>query len=317
VVDTLLKGTSGSGQHLFQVASSYGVHTVEDSPRDCQLFQASGLKSGHGTVSWTEVPESDMPHAPSWAPPGTPPVVLVLDSGVKRHPWLPARDKHPPFCVFAKPGPSSGLPLPDTAADTDNFHGYWGHATFLAGLIRLTAPDAQVMSLKLMTDEGTVDDRDVAAALDWAIDHVRGGREIDVILMAFGRPKESGEANPPLLKQQLHRLGRHGVRIVASAGNDGSNTQTIPACLAEDPDSPVVSVGAGFSAEDRAPYSNFGHWVREWRPGTLISLMPLTTEMDRHGNGYARWSGTSFSAALLAGELAQARVAERAAGTGP
>ena len=73
---------------------------------------------------------------------------------------------------------------------------------------------------------------------------------------------------------------------------------------------------------ERAPYSNYGPWVQEWRRGTnLVSIMPLTTSgsatsqvtdrADRSacstrttGNGYAWWSGTSFAAALYAAELA-------------
>jgi serine protease len=84
----------------------------------------------------------------------------------------------------------------------------------------------------------------------------------------------------------------------------------------------VVSVGAFTTPTERAPYSNFGPWVQEWRRGTsLVSTMPLTTSgigktqlTDRatavlfdvdEGSGYAWWSGTSFAAALYAAELAR------------
>jgi hypothetical protein len=43
--------------------------------------------------------------------------------------------------------------------------------------------------------------------------------------------------------------------------------------------------------------------------------MPLTAP-GKDPNGFAVWSGTSFSAAIVAGELAQARAAERAASGG-
>jgi subtilisin family serine protease len=132
--------------------------------------------------------------------------------------------------------------------------------------------------------------------------------------MAFGRPKEPGEDNPASLVRQFGKLGCKGVTIVASAGNAGLDTETIPACLAADPGSPVVSVGAGTSAGNREHYSNYGPWVREWRTGTVTSLMPVTPGLDGDGNGFALWSGTSFSAAIVAGELAHARAAARAAG---
>jgi hypothetical protein len=316
VVDTLRLAAPGAGELHLQVLSGYRVHTVADGATEenlvatvpLHLRQASGLKSGHGTVSWTEVLAADMPPAPPWPPAGCPPVVVVLDSGVKPHSWLP-QDGDPSFCIEPDLDPPFGLPLLDTALVTGDFHGYWGHATFLAGLIRLTAPDAQVISVRLMSDEGTLSDDDLASALDLLTQYIADGHVVDVVLMAFGRPKEPGEDNPASLARQFGELGRKGVTIVASAGNDGLDTETIPACLAADPGSPVVSVGAGTSAENREPYSNHGTWIREWRTGTVTSLMPLTGGLGTDGNGFARWSGTSFSAAIVAGELAHARAA--------
>jgi subtilisin family serine protease len=327
VVDTLRSAAPAAGELHLQVASGYCVHTVADGATEEDVvatvpLRATGIKSGHGTVSWTQVPAADMPPAPPWPPAGPRPVVVVLDSGVKPHSWLP-EGKHPPFYIEPHLGPSFGLPLPDTAPDTGEFHGYWGHATFLAGLIRLTAPDAQVISVKLMRDDGTLSDEDLASALDWLIQRTADGHVVDVVLMAFGRLKAPGEEDPASLVRQFRKLGRRGVTIVASAGNAGVDTETIPACLAADPGLPVVSVGAGTSAENREPYSNYGPWVRMWRTGTVISLMPLTLGRDGNGNGngngngFAQWSGTSFSAAIVAGELAHARAAARAAGPRP
>jgi hypothetical protein len=319
VVDTLRLAAPGAGELHLQVLSGYRVHTVADGATDEDVIatlMASGLKSGHGTVSWTQVPEADMPPAPPWPPTGSAPSVVVLDSGVKPHTWLP-QDGDLPFCIEPDPGASSGLPRPDTAPLTGEFQGYWGHATFLAGLIRLTAPDAQVISVKLMSDDGTLSDDDLASALDWLTQYTADGHIVDVVLMAFGRPKEAGEDNPASLVRQFGELGCKGVTIVASAGNAGVDTESIPACLAAVPGSPVISVGAGTSAENREHYSNYGPWVREWRTGTVTSLMPLTRGLDGDGNGFAQWSGTSFSAAIVAGELAHARAAERAAGPRP
>jgi subtilisin family serine protease len=99
----------------------------------------------------------------------------------------------------------------------------------------LTAPDAQVISVKLMSDNGTLSDDDLASALDWLTQYIADGYVVDVVLMAFGRPKEPGEDNPASLVRQFGELGRKGVTIVASAGNAGVDTETIPACLAADP----------------------------------------------------------------------------------
>jgi len=69
VVDTLRLAASGAGELDLQVLSGYRVHTVADGATDEDLvatvpLKASGLKTGHGTVSWTQVPAADMP--PAW-----------------------------------------------------------------------------------------------------------------------------------------------------------------------------------------------------------------------------------------------------------
>jgi hypothetical protein len=331
VVAAVRRAAPEGGHHQVAVPSGYRVDTVNHDPNGkptqlvpTGLLHAKGLKSGHGTVTWEPAPPEDMAPKPRWPPAGASPVVVVLDSGVKPHSWLPPQDTNTDpdtdFWFVPDPAPAFVLPEPAPAQMTGEFEfgSYWGHATFLAGLIRLAAPDARVMSLKLMSDAGTLDDVAVIRALNWLVGYIDGGGAADVVLMAFGRPKEPGEADPELLREAVAELGRRRVKLVASAGNDHSHTETIPACLATDPGSPVVSVGAGTSAENHEPYSNHGPWVREWRIGTVVSLMPLTRQAAYDdGNGFALWSGTSFSAAIVAGELAQARATQRPPSAGP
>jgi len=320
VVAELRRAAPPGGDDRYEPPSHYGVHVVTDgATTDDELipteqFQGQGLKTGHGTVSWELVRKRAMPPAKKWRPASSPPVVVVLDSGVKKHEWLPkdeATKRH--FCIVPRPGPALHPPVRDRALKNRNLSGYWGHATFLAGLIRLHAPDAQVMSVKLMSDAGRLNERNLLQALHWLVQYKAGGGAADVVLMAFGRPKKPGEADPLGLPELIAQLSGNGVTFVASAGNAHSHQKTVPACLDN-----VISVGAGISAKDREWYSNYGPWVRDWRPGTVVSLMPLT-RLGAHdnGNGYALWSGTSFSAAILAGELAQARAEERAASARP
>ena len=282
-----------------------------------EQLSATGLKSGHGTVTWTPIEQYEAPQQPPWPPHvSPPPVVVLLDSGVRRHAWLP-QTKDPAFSDDPQPGPAYGLPVADRIPENGKLGAYWGHATFLAGLIRLKAPDAQVVSLRVMNDNGKVRGLDIINALDWLYKEYLGKehRKVDVVLMAFGRPQKPGEAEQRKIRRGIHKLGSKGVKFVASAGNDHSHTETFPACLATEQNSPVVSVGAGTSAADHEPYSNHGPWVLEWRPGAHVSLMPLTAG-SKNPNGYAVWSGTSFAAAIYAGELAQQRADERKAGTG-
>jgi subtilisin family serine protease len=323
---------------------TYQAGTVEHNARDTDLFSASGKKSGHGTIAWLPAPPYDMQDSPLWPPTdrpptGRPPVIALLDSGVQQHDWLPDAASSPPFWLDAAekkydwPAPVlDGDDPPATDLRGDNYGSHWGHATFIAGLIRLAAPDAQVLSMRVMNSAGKVREFDVAEALNWLAD--RADVTVDVVLMAFGRQADPGDPDLEHLRAPIRRLSHRGVRIVASAGNDGSDRPVYPAAFAAEPkpaDGPklsVLSVGALATPTERSPYSNYGPWVRKWGKGTnVISIMPLTTKdtgqeprsggvdpfaTPATGNGYAWWSGTSFAAATAAGVLATKAAAGQA-----
>ncbi|HXS62773.1 MAG TPA: S8 family serine peptidase [Streptosporangiaceae bacterium] len=298
----------------------YSAGTVDHSARASKLFAADGKKIGHGTIAWLPAPAYEMHAAPLWRPSGTPPMIALLDTGVQPHPWLPdGGDRQ--FLVKAEDfGWQSPVPDDDTATDAEeNYRSHWGHATFIAGLIRLAAPEAQVLSMRVMSSDGKVREDDAASALTWLADNPGLPGDVEVVLMAFGRLDEPSDADLEKLRTPIKRLTDQGVRIVASAGNDGSERPVYPAAFAaEEALSPrsrrsVISVGALATPTERAPYSNSGPWVTEWYRGTnVISIMPLTTkdsemapaqsEAPAEGNGYAWWSGTSFAAAIAAGK---------------
>jgi hypothetical protein len=100
-----------------------------------------------------------------------------------------------------------------------------------------------------------------------------------------------------------------GAVVVASAGNDATDRPLFPACL---PD--VVAVGA-LDPYGPAAYTNHGAWVDACAPGTdLVSAfyeyngemellpMPGSSDPDRYEQ-WARWTGTSFAAPVVAAAL--------------
>ena len=302
----------------------YSAGTVEDGARLTKLFPPDftgrGLKSGHGIIAWLPAPDSEMPSVP-WRP-QRPPVIALLDSGVQSHRWLPGDD--PQFFVNATEygwtAPDLDQPAAPPGLNPTHFYGsHYGHATFIAGLIRLKAPNARVLSMPVMNWAGKVRQCDVVNSLTWLAETHEV--HVDIVLMAFGRQADPGDDDLGNLRKAVEGLSQK--RIVASAGNDDSDRTVYPAAFAAEKGLSVVSVGAFTTPTQRAPYSNYGPWVREWRRGTnLVSIMPLTTtvavgasrvgeqpaagllgELDK-GNGYAWWNGTSFAAALYAAELA-------------
>ena len=139
----------------------------------------------------------------------------------------------------------------------------------------------------------------------------------------------------PLMLAPLRALGRLGVAVVTSAGNDATKRPLYPAAFApydggvisgfDKATVPIVAVGATNPDGSVALFSNDGPWVRAYRPGAgLISTIPTTFDAGRTASveiiqdgvkratidpddfrsGFAAWSGTSFSAPILAGDLA-------------
>ncbi len=297
--------------------TEYRVHTVEDGARKIGLFDASGKKTGHGIIAWLSAPRYEMAPAPPWRQVRRRPVIALLDSGVQEHGWLPEPADGQPFCIDAADRYGWEPPVPIPTLPEEDFGSHWGHATFLAGLIRLAAPDAQVLSMRVMSSMGEVIEKNVVAALTWLATHASDVGIPDVVLMAFGRQADAVDGGLVKVRTAAQTLADLGVKIVASAGNQGSERPVYPAAFAGDPKPSVVSVGTRVSGTERAPYSNYGVWVRAWREGTnVVSIMPLLTEyMDGGtalvtGSGYAYWSGTSFAAATYAGTLAQQVMAE-------
>ncbi len=311
-------------------------------------FIGMPAKEGHAGAAREAVevlapapPWRPLPHVPG----GRRPVVAMLDSGVSAHGWLAASDhaRHGDrFCVDAQRlgFVPAGPPLPprgdgDTSPPDGRLDTHAGHGTFIAGLIRQAAPDAQVLSLHAMRGDGVLDESTVNSALKWLLERVRRagdapGLFVDIICLSFGyyEQQPSDNRSTAELRCLLGELGDLGVRVVASAGNHGNEAPVLPAAFADEkyksagtaPATQLVSVGALNPDGSRAAYSNFGRWVREWVVGTaLMSTIPAfgvahgkkpATEFDPANlvGGFARWGGTSFAAAVFAGRLAQALV---------
>lgn len=266
------------------------------------------------------------------------PVVALVDTAIGDHPWLGPTavdgEEPSPFwrtAVFTPSDPPGDLGKsgPTTRA--------YGHGTFIAGIIRQLAPNANVLSFPVMSDTGHATTRSVLQALNWLLAwvmkaHHEGRSEyfVDVINLSFGwyRGKEDAGFPAAEYRKVLDDLGNAGVRVVASAGNRSVSTPVYPAAFAreqvESPNGPrtsLVSVGALDPDGKLAAYSNTGDWVRLLAPGTgLISTVPPAAgvpwqrSIDHRGNqlpnpnhlarGFARWGGTSFAAAWVSARIA-------------
>jgi subtilisin family serine protease len=244
--------------------------------------------------------------------------VAVLDSGLSRHPWLV--------------GDNDPLPIADT--DMYDLSGaalprHIGHGTFVAGIVRQYAPQANLVSRRVVDMAGHATDGDLADALRSLADSdpdvvnlslVPGGDDLGTT--------DEGTCRTLAAVRELQE--DRGTVIVTAAGNDGDTFNTER--LAPDDELTLV-VGALDLGGRPAWFSNTQH-VNIWAPGVDVlstfihwygPLSPLRHEPedgpDDHDHdaaaaasapvwpvapfaGWARWNGTSFATPAVAGAIA-------------
>jgi hypothetical protein len=194
-----------------------------------------------------------------------------------------------------------------------------GHATFIAGLLRRFAPGVTLHVRPVLNME--------AQATVWDAAHgiVEAGRSgIDVLNLSFVCYTEDGQP-PMVLAAALNRVDPDIV-VVAAAGNHGylrNGQETKAAWPAAFPI--VIAVGAATAADDGTPadITPKGPWIDVLTRGEDLESTFLTGEVkvwedpdddgpakpERHSvsfpTGFARWNGTSFSAALTSAMIAR------------
>src|SRR6478609_9212834 len=221
-----------------------------------------------------------------------------------------------------------------------------GHGTFIAGLVRQRCPDADILAWRVTPSDGPIVESDLIATLAQIAELARrhragesGGHAIDVLSLSMGYYHETPEDElfDPTMYAILEEMARSGVVIVCSAGNDATSRPSFPAAFCRwaddngpipfDPSiAPIVSVGALNPNGTDALFSNAGPWVRCFAAGAaVVSTMPAfhggyepvartrvlgrvreAIDPDDFKGGFAVWSGTSFSAPILAGDVAAA-----------
>ena len=182
---------------------------------------------------------------------------------------------------------------------------YGGHGTFVAGVLRCMAPEAQVHVENIFDTAGSALESEVAKRLNAAFGF---GFEIVHITASCHTRKNI----PPLALEAFLELLRpyKGVVCVAEAGNNHTQRPAWPGAF---PD--VLSVGAlATDWHHRADFSNYGGWVDVYAPGenlinafgsgTYTCQIPPNAGQVRTFSGLAQWSGTSFSAPIVTGLIA-------------
>ncbi len=273
------------------------------------------------------------------------PKVVVLDTGIGSHSWLT------PELGCVKDGFALQVPVTNpelTGVTVDPYEGYLdsdaGHGTFIAGIIRQGAPDADVEMIAVMGGDGFVPESDLLdAVLMLALRQQNATQQrdaasfIDVLVLALGYYNENAHdlTYSSELGGAIRTLGMNGTAVVVAAGNDATDRPNYPAAFGPwqgitNPTAdcvPVVSVGAlNPTGQTIALFSNAGAWVTSHDVGVAVvstfpdtfdgSIQPevavyvpgdglrTTLDIDDLRGGFGTWSGTSFSAPLVAAKIA-------------
>jgi subtilisin family serine protease len=217
-------------------------------------------------------------------------VVAVLDTGIDpRHPALVRRiASGGADLIDGDSNPRDVRDHVDSDGDGRVDEAY-GHGTFIAALILAVAPEAKILPIRFLDSDGVGTTFDAARAI-----HLAKVAGADVVNMSFGVGEET-DVLEELIEENHDDDGE--LAFAASAGNRSSSTPQHPA--AEDD---VLGVAATDARDRRASFSNYGRWVAVAAPGVgLLSAFP--------DGRYAKWSGTSFAAALVSGVAALVRSA--------
>lgn len=224
----------------------------------------------------------------------------VLDTGIHPHSDLTARKNR----IVASVDFVNGRNRPYD----DN-----GHGTHCAGIIASDgissqgrfmgiAPEANLISLKVMNQYGEGSASDILAALDW-VNKNREKYNIKVVSMSLGAQSSGRRTYDPLVSA-VNKLWDNGLVVVAAAGNEGPSMHTIGSPGVSDK---IITVGcsddkntpsikddsiAEFSSRGPSPYT-------KTKPDIVAPGVDITS-LSNNG-GYISMSGTSMATPIISG----------------
>jgi len=212
---------------------------------------------------------------------------------------------------FTIPTDGTGRNDPRPKYDRTYDPGEFSHGTAIAGYVAAKeniffdtaglAPQAKVMALRVLKGNGEGEVSQVVDAIKYAVNN-----GANIINLSFVGPD-----NDVKLEDAVKWAYDHNVVVVAAAGNglasstSGVNLNIIPAypaCYSSDADKKhSLAVASVDSSGKKSSFSNFGsNCINISAPGeSLRGLAFSSSTSGELGSGYAVWSGTSFSAALV------------------
>ena len=260
------------------------------------------VADAHGT---TARPAAELAADPANAT-GEGVTVAVLDSGIDDgHPDLAGRVTERVDLTGSEPT------HPENGTDES------GHGTFVAGVLGGSgaasdgdhagvAPDATLVDVRIMAENGDADEATVAEGIEYAVSEA----DADIVLLSL----QSVGSEPGVIEERVEWANDRGALVVASAGNRaGPRSVTTPGTSRA-----ALTVGAADGAGRVWERSAYGPTrAGAFKPELLAPGVGIVgpqagygggseagEESDRAVDPYARRTGTSIAAARVAGVAA-------------
>ena len=192
-----------------------------------------------------------------------------------------------------------------------------GHGTHVAGIAagngfsneryKGIAPEANIIGVKVLDEEGSGTSSDIIAGIQWIIDN-KDRYNIKVVNMSFGSPADNSYKDDPLARAAVAAI-QSGLTVVVSAGNSGPNARTIstPGITPS-----AITVGA---VDDNRTSTYADDFVADFssrgptpsgaiKPDVVAPGVDITSLSNTGPTAYVSHSGTSMASPMVAGVAA-------------
>lgn len=193
-----------------------------------------------------------------------------------------------------------------------------GHGTHVAGIVAGdgysskgkyagVAPKANILGIKALDKNGSGSSSDIIAALSYVVEK-KDEFNIRIVNLSLGTIPNSSQSNDPLCKA-VEKVIKAGIIVVAAAGNNGPDTESI---LSPGISREVITVGA---VDDKrtidptddtiATFSSRGPTLDgELKPDLVAPGVNIQSLSNAKLDSYASLSGTSMATPLVTGSVA-------------
>lgn len=206
--------------------------------------------------------------------------IYVVDTGVKKT-----------HVQFKENRVKTGWNTIKRNTNTEDKNGHGTHvSSTVIGVTVGVSTKANVIPVKVLSDNGSGYWSDVIKGIEWVIKNVKKTKKCSIINMSLGGLKNNA------VNKAVKIAHSQGIPVVVAAGNNNGNS-----CLYSPASSTfAITVGSMTRDDYRSSFSNKGDCLNIWAPGSSIVGASITSNV-----ALKTLSGTSMAAPHVAGTLAQ------------